>query len=195
MSQAIFIYNSAVSRSTAMFQATFIYNCAVSRPIAFILPRCCKPLLSIILRCPGQLRLYCRDAPSHFFPKALAARVLFSLLPSSPMPSSPIPSYFPLIFSLLGAPALIATMSGIAMPPSQCLFNAALKVPQATFIYNSAVSRSIAFILPRCPKPLLSIILRCPGQPRCSKPPLSIILRCPSQLPLYCRDVPSHFYL
>ena len=52
---------------------------------------------------------------------------------------------------------------------------------QATLIYNSAVSWQIAFTLPRCLKPLLSIFLRCPGQPRCSKPLLSIIVRCPVQ--------------
>ena len=39
----------------------------VSQPTVFILPWCPKPFLCIILRCPGQLPLYCCGAPSHFY--------------------------------------------------------------------------------------------------------------------------------
>ena len=51
-------------------------------------------------------------------------------------------------------------------------------LPQTIFAFISAVSRSIAFILPCCPKPLLPLFLRCPGK-----------------VPLYCLVAPTHFCL
>ena len=136
-----------------MFRATFIYNSAVSQSIAFLFP----------------------ESPCGLGPRFFLAPTSHAILPCPSHAFIAFPHILMLSLLRPGAPATFCTNRGVAksvLPPSQCLFNAVLKVSQATFIYNSAVSRSIAFILPRCSKPLLSIILRCPGQ-----------------LPLYCRLV------
>ena len=73
------------------------------------------------------------------------------------------PGHLPATFAFCGVPVI-------------CLYIALL--PQAIFAFISAVSRSSAFILHCCPKPLLPLFLRCS-----------------SHLPLYCIVAPSHFCL
>ena len=136
-----------------MFQATFIYNSAVSRSIAFLFP----------------------ESPCGLGPRFFLAPTSHAILPCPSHAFIAFPHILMLSLLRPGAPATFCNQTGggeVRFLPLYC------RDVQATLSYNSAVSQSIAFILPRCSKPLLSIILWCPGQ-----------------LPIYCRGVPSHFCL